>query len=226
MLLRATCWGSAERFALVNPLLSTESRSLTRAWRWARPLGEGRRGHCFRDHLLRKCTRCDKEGQRNGVICHGWVNSQDHCMLLCELGLVSLPSLHGYYVCMGLHPCFAGAGDRASSSRRPGRGAGRSSPCPCWLSRRPDFVTPRTLHWSLRKRRRRTTRWSRKLEMFDESIDRFEHSSWRPRRLCRPFSAGRSEDGWGCTFAHGEQELHPSTLRGAERGRASVADHG
>ena len=30
----------------------------------------------------------------------------------------------------------------------------------------------------------------------------------------------------GGTFAHGEQELHPSTLRAAERGRASAADHG
>ena len=64
------------------------------------------------------------------------------------------------------------------------------------------------------------------LEMFDESIDRFEHSSFRPRRLCRHYMAGRCEEGWSCTFAHGEQELHPSTLCGAERGRASAADHG
>ena len=64
------------------------------------------------------------------------------------------------------------------------------------------------------------------LEMFDETTDRFEHSSWRARRLCCPYMAGRCEDGWGCTFAHGEQELHPSTLRAAERGRASAADHG
>ena len=33
------------------------------------------------------------------------------------------------------------------------------------------------------------------LEMFDESIDRFEHSRWRARRLCRHFVAGRCEDG-------------------------------
>ena len=63
-------------------------------------------------------------------------------------------------------------------------------------------------------------------DMFDEAIDWLEHSSWRSQRLCRPFMAGRCEDGWGCTFAHGEQELHPSTLRAAERGRASAADHG
>ena len=55
------------------------------------------------------------------------------------------------------------------------------------------------------------------LEMFDESTDRFEHSNWRPRRLCRPYMAGRCEDGWGCTFAHGEQEPHPSTLRDVTR---------
>ena len=61
--------------------------------------------------------------------------------------------------------------------------------------------------------------------MFDESIDRLEHSSFSPKRLCRQYMAGRCEDGWSCTFAHGEQELHLSTLRGAERGRASAADH-
>ena len=64
------------------------------------------------------------------------------------------------------------------------------------------------------------------LEMFDESIDQLEHSSWRPRRLCRHFAAGRCEEGWSCTFAHGERELHPPPLRGAERGRAGAADHG
>ena len=63
-------------------------------------------------------------------------------------------------------------------------------------------------------------------EMFDMATDRFEHSSWRPRRLCRHYMAGRCEDGWGCKFAHGEQELHPSTLPAAERGRASAADYG
>ena len=61
------------------------------------------------------------------------------------------------------------------------------------------------------------------LEMF-ETTNGFEHSSLRPRRLCCQYMAGRCEDGWGCTF--GEQELHPSTLRAAERGRASAADHG
>ena len=55
------------------------------------------------------------------------------------------------------------------------------------------------------------------LEMFDESIDRFEHSRWRPRRLCLHFMAGRFGAGWACTFADGEQELHPSTLRGWSR---------
>ena len=64
------------------------------------------------------------------------------------------------------------------------------------------------------------------LEMFDESIDRFELSGWRPRRLCCDYMAGCCARGWGCTFAHGEQELHPSSLPGALRGRASAADHG
>ena len=63
-------------------------------------------------------------------------------------------------------------------------------------------------------------------EMFDESIDRLEHSSIRPRRLCRHYMAGRCEEGWSCTFAHDEQWLHPAALCGAERGRASAADHG
>ena len=63
-------------------------------------------------------------------------------------------------------------------------------------------------------------------EMFDESIDRFEHSSFRPKRLCRQFMAGRCEAGWSYTFAHGEQELHPAALRRADRVRASAADHG
>ena len=64
------------------------------------------------------------------------------------------------------------------------------------------------------------------LEMFDESIDRFELSGWRPRRLCCDYMAGCCARGWGCTFAHGEQELHPSSLPGALRGRASAAEHG
>ena len=34
-----------------------------------------------------------------------------------------------------------------------------------------------------------------------------------------------TDAGWSCTFAHGEQELHPSSLCGAERGRPSAADH-
>ena len=48
------------------------------------------------------------------------------------------------------------------------------------------------------------------LEMFDESIDRFELSGWRPRRLCCDYMAGCCARGWGCTFAHGEQEVIPS----------------
>ena len=64
------------------------------------------------------------------------------------------------------------------------------------------------------------------LEMFDESIDRFELFGWRSRRLCCDYMAGCCARGWGCTFAHGEQELHPTSLPGALRGRASAADHG
>ena len=64
------------------------------------------------------------------------------------------------------------------------------------------------------------------LEMFDESTDQYEHYSFRPKRLCRHFMAGRCEAWWSCTFAHGEQELHPAALRRADRGRASAADHG
>ena len=47
------------------------------------------------------------------------------------------------------------------------------------------------------------------VEVFDRSIDRFEHSGFRPRRLCVHFMAGRSEREWTCTFAHFEKELHP-----------------
>ena len=64
------------------------------------------------------------------------------------------------------------------------------------------------------------------LEMFDESIDRIELSGWRPRRLWCDYMAGCCARGCGCTFAHGEQQLHPSSLPGALRGRASAADHG
>ena len=59
------------------------------------------------------------------------------------------------------------------------------------------------------------------LEMFDESIDWFEHFRFRPRH----HMAGRFTEGWNRTFTHGEQELHPAVLRGANRGRASAADH-
>ena len=52
----------------------------------------------------------------------------------------------------------------------------------------------------------------RELEMFDETNDRLEHSSWRPQRLCRPSTAGFREDGWSCTFAHGEQRAPPVHL--------------
>ena len=71
------------------------------------------------------------------------------------------------------------------------------------------------------------------LEMFDESIDRFEHSSFRPRRVCRHYMAGRCEEGWSCTFAHGEQELQnvdapvpQITDRGAAGGCANATDQG
>ena len=42
------------------------------------------------------------------------------------------------------------------------------------------------------------------VEMFDNSIDRFEHSRFRPRRLCVCFMSGSCEEGWSCTFAHSE----------------------
>ena len=38
------------------------------------------------------------------------------------------------------------------------------------------------------------------LEMFEESIDRFELSGWRPRRLCCDYMAGCSAGRWGCTY--------------------------
>ena len=63
------------------------------------------------------------------------------------------------------------------------------------------------------------------LEMFVESIDRFEYSGYRTRRLCSHNLAGRCERGRNCTFAHGEQELHSRSLLRADRGRATAADH-
>ena len=50
------------------------------------------------------------------------------------------------------------------------------------------------------------------VEEFDESLDRFEHSGWRPMRLCTSYYSGGCARGWECTFAHGEQELHPRAL--------------
>ena len=50
------------------------------------------------------------------------------------------------------------------------------------------------------------------VEVFDESVDRFEDSSWRPMRLCAAYCSGGCARGWECTFAHGEQELHPRAL--------------
>ena len=50
------------------------------------------------------------------------------------------------------------------------------------------------------------------VEEFDESVDRFELSGWRPMRLCTAYRGGGCVRGWGCTFAHGEQELHPRAL--------------
>ena len=47
------------------------------------------------------------------------------------------------------------------------------------------------------------------VEEFDESVDRFELSHWRPMRLCRPYQDRGCTREWGCTFAHGAQELHP-----------------
>ena len=38
----------------------------------------------------------------------------------------------------------------------------------------------------------------------------------RPRRLCCDYVAGCCAGGLGCTFAHGEQELHPSSRPGAK----------
>ena len=50
------------------------------------------------------------------------------------------------------------------------------------------------------------------VEEFDESLDRFEHSGWRPMRLCTSYYSGGCARGWECTFAQGEQELHPRAL--------------
>ena len=50
------------------------------------------------------------------------------------------------------------------------------------------------------------------VEEFDESVDRFEHSGWRPMRLCTAYYSGGCARGWECTFAHSEQELHPWAL--------------
>ena len=46
------------------------------------------------------------------------------------------------------------------------------------------------------------------VEEFDKSVDRFEHSGWRPMRLCAPYRGGGCVGRWECTFSHGEQELH------------------
>ena len=55
------------------------------------------------------------------------------------------------------------------------------------------------------------------LETFDESDDRF------PSAVASAPDASASRRS---TFANFEQELRPYALRGADRGRASAADHG
>ena len=50
------------------------------------------------------------------------------------------------------------------------------------------------------------------VEEFDESLDRFEPSGWRPMRLCTSYYSGGCARGWECTFAHDKQELHPRAL--------------
>ena len=55
------------------------------------------------------------------------------------------------------------------------------------------------------------------LEMIYESIDRFEHSDPRPKRLCVHFIVWGCARGWSCTFAHGEHELHLDALPEADR---------
>ena len=47
------------------------------------------------------------------------------------------------------------------------------------------------------------------VEEFDGSVDRFELSHWRPMRLCRSYLDRGCARECRCTFAHGEQELHP-----------------
>ena len=56
------------------------------------------------------------------------------------------------------------------------------------------------------------------LEMFDESLALLVSAALTFRAAAKTGGAARSR--------HGEHELHPSTLRAAERGRASAADHG
>ena len=88
----------------------------------------------------------------------------------------------------------------------------------CWLSRGVGLrdATDAALEFEEEEEEDDEVEEEEELEMFDETFDWFEHSSWRPRRLCEG----------SCAFAHGEQELHPSTLRAADCGRASAVDHG
>ena len=86
----------------------------------------------------------------------------------------------------------------------------------------PSLVVPQTVlrdptDTSLSLTRKRRPRRRRKKE-----LEIFEHSRFRPRRLCRHHVVGAAKK----AFAHGEQELHLAALRGADCGRASAADHG
>ena len=50
------------------------------------------------------------------------------------------------------------------------------------------------------------------VEEFDKSVDRFEHSSWRPMRFCALYRGGGCVGRWECTCAHCKLELHFGAL--------------
>ena len=106
---------------------------------------------------------------------------------------------------------------QAGSSRTPAHGVRRlMAMALCWVRMTARGTSSRTV---TRRRRKKSLRCSTSLSTGSNSLagdpDASAVTTWQ----------AAVHAGWGCTFAHGEQELHPYTLPGALRGRACAAEH-
>ena len=88
-------------------------------------------------------------------------------------------------------------------------------------------MTPRTLHWSFEEEEDDEVEEEEELEMFDESIDPFEQSSWRHPALLPPFHGGTLRRRVGL-HDRAQRTRAPSRLLFVSRSwtRQFAADHG